>query len=974
MAAISQKANPEEILPFLARNIVVEGYRYKGEKPDEPTEYLKILRAYLKQVRELQTLAGLEGVIQVRNCQEAQPLLATLGYRLREGCGQNTLLETADAARAFLAADANFPLVELEESLRDGKPFSLPFASTKVPVLFHPNDWAAKEKEIVDALMEDPGLSRLYWALSRMDSSTQSFLRQSLGIPRLLPFAAALDFYGGHLSVRSGRVMVPGGVAAESSWKNLVGASPSSPAEFVTRLLEKDAGWLMAYFDTLSRLPRSQQTYFTEPRRLERYYIALRGKDLSPVPTRSVFRPVPNLFLLAARLFLDTNGQPHVPGNLEIWKEIFRRKSDSKLVRDLAKQANRWRQPDDLVEAMFALTRNPVGDSPLPVYLLLSEIDRRRPASERLKPQTVRLLAEKFFRYGPQYPFFTEWSMLGDDSIQRFITVAETLDRISDGIVRANALGIFQANIGFWQILARQGQIPANMLNDSWQRFTQPFIEIKSSSQLMKIARISLNELWRAAGQTPNLSQAEIISLLAGPPQTNARRSQVQQEVADRIRSILETQRLVSLDAVFALDDGLSEAVSQEKTVPESLVRLAGQLQEFEPPQPIFTRRERSEWASGLHNNPHMDFQLRRDVAGTISKASNSSRRLEEARGLLTPFLRDTLVGLNYAYYEPPGAMTLHSNSLFVRNHDFSGQRTPGRVDSWQSARMFGRGWTASGGAHLVGSLADLPYALAQMEQDFLVPENVQSLIWADLVPGLITSAVLPRWWNVTPEELRAVALYQQWGEDLLTAAAADASLRQKVMEILYDCLLPQRWEQVELVLQQEQPGAALERLMPAELFFLAAEFRRLYPNETEAWGSAGQELEKLAQQHPAETSWERISQDFGVPHPALASTYARELFILKPLPTFLGYSSRLLAESWESTNLYWARLAEEGGYPPAVLQSLIPVLTQRMAEKIFASHLEDWPALLRALRETGNEFRLGKVASLPAAERAPGL
>jgi hypothetical protein len=44
------------------------------------------------------------------------------------------------------------------------------------------------------------------------------------------------------------------------------------------------------------------------------------------------------------------------------------------------------------------------------------------------------------------------------------------------------------------------------------------------------------------------------------------------------------------------------------------------------------------------------------------------------------------------------------------------------------------------------------------------------------------------------------------------------------------------------------------------------------------------------------------------------------------------------------------------------------------MVEKIFATHLEDWPAVLRALRETGEEFRDGRVASLPAIESAGGL
>src|SRR2546430_10497437 len=32
-------------------------------------------------------------------------------------------------------------------------------------------------------------------------------------------------------------------------------------------------------------------------------------------------------------------------------------------------------------------------------------------------------------------------------------------------------------------------------------------------------------------------------------------------------------------------------------------------------------------------------------------------------------------------------------------------------------------------------------------------------------------------------------------------------------------------------------------------------------------------------------------------------------------LPVFMGHSSRLLAETWDSNNLYWARLADEKNY-----------------------------------------------------------
>jgi hypothetical protein len=36
------------------------------------------------------------------------------------------------------------------------------------------------------------------------------------------------------------------------------------------------------------------------------------------------------------------------------------------------------------------------------------------------------------------------------------------------------------------------------------------------------------------------------------------------------------------------------------------------------------------------------------------------------------------------------------------------------------------------------------------------------------------------------------------------------------------------------------------------------------------------------------------------------------------------------------------------------------------MVENIFATHLDDWPALLRALRETGNEYREGRLEVSP--------
>jgi hypothetical protein len=193
-------------------------------------------------------------------------------------------------------------------------------------------------------------------------------------------------------------------------------------------------------------------------------------------------------------------------------------------------------------------------------------------------------------------------------------------------------------------------------------------------------------------------------------------------------------------------------------------------------------------------------------------------------------------------------------------------------------------------------------------------------------------------------------------------------------MDILSDRLLPRRFEQVEGELRDGRSNAALNQLTPADTFCLATEFRREFPSVEPEGGDAKKELDRLAQQFPKEVTKERLSEDFGVPHPAFAGTDALSLINAKPFPTYLGYSSRLLAESWESNNLYWARLADEKGYPPVMLNLLVPQLTYRMVENIAATFLDDWPALLRSLRETGKEFQQGKVAALPGGESSSGL
>jgi hypothetical protein len=117
-------------------------------------------------------------------------------------------------------------------------------------------------------------------------------------------------------------------------------------------------------------------------------------------------------------------------------------------------------------------------------------------------------------------------------------------------------------------------------------------------------------------------------------------------------------------------------------------------------------------------------------------------------------------------------------------------------------------------------------------------------------------------------------------------------------------------------------------------------------------------DLRRQVSDNSTQLSTHAISRAFGTPKPTLATSYEPELLNLRTFPTLMGYSSRILAESWESNLLYYGALADELHVRPEELNVLVPEWTQQTVERIFATHLEDWPALLRSLRMVGDDVR----------------
>jgi hypothetical protein len=964
MAALSPDLKPEELLPALARNVVTNGYQaISSNESLDQTEYLRLVIRYLTQARELTALAGSARKIVVPTCDSEQTadLLKVLGYRMRGSCGGDVVLETVNPTRAFLTVDSAFPIAELEKDLRANRKFEYPFAPTEVPVLYGPNYWLAatssrsSHAEFIDAFLNDPSLCRLYLGLSKLDNSTAEALRRRISENELRLYAPVLDFFGSLFEIKNGAAYAPGSARA---WADLAGAQPSEGAGFYRKILETDDGWMASYFDALARLDSPAGNYLLEPARMKRFYEALRGKITTPGPARPVFRSSTDLLLLTTSLRLDANGEPHIPGGIEAWKLLFVKHQHEKFDKRLAKIAKSWKTPEDVLEGMFALCRKSVENEPLHIFLALNDIDRVRtkPLSAEI---TNRLIAD-YRVAGSQYSILAEVPALSEDSINTFLDFITGTHDIRDTLVRADAAGSAQALIGIWQIFCRENIIPPDRQDAAFTTIVKPFLKVRQSEEVFDAARSGVKTLLVAANAPAGGNvQNRLVDLLVGIPRVSDGRF----GPAENFLRVMDSQRLLPLDKIYAVADTLEQPVPNNKVI-DSLDSDLARFEEAQSLRNSLSSAERNLVALGYWSERHIDQERKLDLKSIVK-----SNDRKDARGKLTPFLRDTLVGFLYAYYSPDGAQLVFANPLFVRNHDFIGAQ--GLNVTWRNTEMVGNGWPASAGGRLMGSLVSLPYVMAEAEQNFLSPTREQALIWGDLVPQIIVDVTVPRWRNVSNEQVRWVALNMRRGEDLLAAAAFDPNTEARVLESLRRFASPARLEKIDEHLHRSDFPGARENVLPAEFYALATDphLKDIDPD------LASLELSTLFSPDDPQLGSASIARAFGTPKPTLTHSYRPGLLYLRTFPTLMGYSSRLLAETWESNGFYYAALADQVGIPANELDFYVPEWTRSTIENIFATHLEDWPALLRSLRAVGThvvrQHNASEKAALDALNRS---
>ncbi len=946
MAALSPDLAPEELLPALARNIATNGYEASGNAALQQTEYLRLVFRYLSQARELQALASHDRKIVIAACdsEETGNLLKALGYRMRGSCGGDLVLETVNATKAFLTVDSGFPISELEADLRANHRFELPYAPTQIPVLYTPAYWLSalgknSNAEFIDAFLGDPTLCRLYLGLSHLDHATAEALRKQAPATKLKLYASVLDFYGSMFQIKNGAAVVPG---SPKAWSSIVGVSPSNPGPFFEKLSSTDDGWAASYFDALSRIDGPTAAYLTQPDRLRRFYDALRGKITTPGPARPVFRSSTELVLLTTSLRVDSSGQPHVPGDLEVWRTLFIKHPHGKYDGKLTRNAASWRGSDDLLESLFALSRKTVENEPLKIFLALNDVDHNR--AKPISSRTAARLVSAYRAYGAQYSLFADAPGLSEASMNHFLDACADMSSIRDTSLRADTVGSFQALVELWRIAAIRHDISGDAQDASFAKLIAPFGHLRQEQELFDADRSALDVLLSSLRlQTGGSSrQEQLVEYLVG--KLNSTDSSAPFSPTENFLHVFDAQRLVPLDSLITLGDRKGNLDAKTlKTINAQFERIT----ESEGARSSLSSEEKNSFAVGYWSTRHID-QERKFVLDKALKGGDK----KDVRDALAPFLRDSLVGLLYSYYTPAGAQLLLTNPQFVRSHDFIGPENS--TMTWRTTEVAGSGWPASAGGRLTGSLISLPYGIAEAEQNFLTPKREQALIWADLVPQMIADVTITRWRDIKPAQVRWVSLHIQRGRNLLAATALDGSVEGPVLNSYGRFTTPAKVEWLQEHLGAMRFSDVISEIPTSVLYALAEDpaLQNISPD------AASEQMKALLAENPSDLSSAAIGRLFGTPKPTLTHSFQPGLLYLRTFPALMGYSSRLLAESWESNNLYYAALADEMGIPVAQLDAYVPEWNRSTIENIFATHLEDWPALLRSLHVTANSVR----------------
>jgi hypothetical protein len=185
--------------------------------------------------------------------------------------------------------------------------------------------------QLLAAILTDRRAALLCRGLAAADDETLAFYEAH---PALLAFVyehapGAFASYASSFTVHGGRIVLPGGDAAEPLWRAVTHQSPAAPEAFLRALLVEPEARLAYLFDVLTTAQPASRAFALgswiddEGVRLARFqalaaavHVNFREWHVEELPFA---RPLNDLAILLLRIVTDDHGQPQAPARRQFW-------------------------------------------------------------------------------------------------------------------------------------------------------------------------------------------------------------------------------------------------------------------------------------------------------------------------------------------------------------------------------------------------------------------------------------------------------------------------------------------------------------------------------------------------------------------------------------------------------------------------------------------------------------------------------
>jgi len=891
---------------------------------------------------------------------QTEAVLEILGWRLRRN-KQQVIVESGEkgsqARKQDLSSALAIDQAGMQSAFQQGKTFRIeipwewiPLAVDE-PILRALGQTDKLNGGLPQAFAGSVELTRFYIGMSKLDYPTVAALTSAINTSSLATkYSSALEFYSSALAVANGRVLTPGGPAADPAWTFLAGASPADPVRFLRGLLEKDEGALLAFFSDLSQLDLPHQRFFTlSPKRAQSFYILFSQSDEVRLGGSKPHRNGSFAGFLR-EIPLNDDGSVDFPGGPEVWMVAKGHSKSADQSQKMLRKMQRAVAPDveDEILLHMASTFYSVGAAratELDNFLAVAHIDAHR--SESLDEESALLLAQNLSAFGPFYPYFAVLPDLTAADFNRTFSLGAKLTSL-DAMDAELAMGQFFSVMELIRLGIDSGSLPEPRATALFRSACTRYLGAQSAADFAVATLDSVREL---AGPTPSDEADHALAAMVLGSTTPfdmewrgaARSLDPTGRRAVQFQRVLILQKAPSVAALLKMDMAARSLATQKGPVEPLIADLLKGAASLPVVGIAKTDKIEGKPKQAIERyNPARLPALIAELREKALKKKASPKDLEKpAREILTelgPQIRLAAAGIVYAAYLSPTDSLVANDPLLLRKQESFDLHAPSAKAAFVKSDLIIA--NANGGSYFVGGFGDFSPVSGTAASVGLRTSTPDSYLFARQL-GSIRMTAWPRYRD---DDQRLLGLRIRIAREWIVYAASQPALRRDLSEDTFGILSLTRRRELLNAVETEDWPAAWNSLTLSDLLSLASRYTARYKQSP--WNSP---VDAALREAGARNDGSRLNLLGAVPlslygcgHPHLVTFAPYEEYEKRMFPVDLS-------ERTAEMKIYLSALMDKLGLPAAALQTIAEPAARLVFRSMRMSDNHDWPKALAA-------------------------